>query len=334
MSKKKIVVVGGGTGTFTVLRGLKKYSEEIDITAIMTMADDGGSNKVLRDEFGLLPTSGIRQAIVALSSDEGLMRELFIYRYYQGKGISGMTFGNLFIAALADIMGSQEKAISETSELMDVRGQILPVSYDDIHLLAVYEGGVEVLGEHLIDEYNEEVGKKKIVDFRTVPESKIDDKARVALEEADLIVLGPGDLYTNTVANLVVDGVKQAIVKSKAKLVFVVNLMTKFGETYDYSASDFLEDLGKYLPADRLDYVLVNTDYSFDSSIIESYKKEHAEPVKDDLDTTHINAKVIKAKLLSHAKIASQKGDSIKRNIVRHDSENLASKIIDILKDE
>lgn len=334
MAKKKVAVVGGGTGTFTVLRGLKQYSKDIDITAIMTMADDGGSNKVLRDEFGLLPTSGIRQAVVALSSDEGLMRELFTYRYYQGKGISGMTFGNLFIAALADIMGSQEKAISETCELMDVVGQILPVSYDDIHLLAVYEGGVEVLGEHLIDEYNEEVGKKRIVDFRTVPEAKIDDKARVALEDADLIVLGPGDLYTNTVANLVVGGVSQAIVKSKARLVFVVNLMTKFGETYDYSASDFLEDLGKYLPGERLDYVLVNSDYSFEASIIKSYNKEHAEPVKDDLDMTHRNAKVIRAKLLSHSKIARQKGDSIKRNIVRHDSENLASIIVEILRDE
>ncbi|MCQ3945023.1 MAG: hypothetical protein DPW11_04600, partial [bacterium] len=144
---KRIVVIGGGTGTYTVLRGLKKY-HDIDISAVVTMSDDGGSNKVLRDEFGLLPTSGVRQCMVALSENEGLLRKLFSYRYYQGVGISGMTFGNLFMAAVSDITGSQREAIKQTAQLLDVRGKILPVSYETVSLLATYADGTEVLGEH------------------------------------------------------------------------------------------------------------------------------------------------------------------------------------------
>ena len=190
---KKIVVIGGGTGTYTVLKGLREYPD-LEISAIVTMADDGGSNKVLRDEFGLLPTSGVRQCMVALSRSEGLLRQLFTYRYYQGVGISGMTFGNLFMAAVADITGSQKKAIQETAALLDVRGKILPVSYENVSLLATYTDGAEVLGEHLIDESNERVGKLRIQTLRTIPQIALDPAAREAILAADLIVLGPGDL--------------------------------------------------------------------------------------------------------------------------------------------
>ena len=326
--KKKVVVMGGGTGTFTVLRGLKQYSDELELTAIMTMADDGGSNKVLRDEFSLLPTSGIRQAIVALSEDEGLMRELFTYRYYQGTGISGMTFGNLFMAALADILKSQAKSIEETCRLMKVKGRILPISYDDVRLLAEYEGGDEVLGEHLIDESNEKVGKKRIVRFRTIPKARIDEKARRAIEEAEMIILGPGDLYTNTIANLVVEGTKEALMKSKAKLVLVMNLMTKLGETYNYRASDFLVDLGKYLPLKRFDYVVMNNNFKFPKKILNLYKKEQAKPVEDDLGESYQGIKVVREDLLLDQEVRQQKGDKIKRSMVRHDPDKLARTLV------
>lgn len=324
MKKRSIVVVGGGTGTFTVLRGLKEYLDRFRVSAVVTMADDGGSNKILRDEFGLLPTSGIRQAIVALSSEEGLLRDLFTYRYYQGTGISGMTFGNLFMAALSDILGSQRKAIAETCELLGVQGRILPVSFADVRLLAKYEDGTEVLGEHLIDEPGDSIGDSRIVQFRTVPSCRIDADARRALIEANLIVLGPGDLYTNTVANLVVGGVVNAILKSKARVVFVMNLMTKYGETYSYAASDFLRDLGRYLPLSRIDSVIVNSDTSFDPKLLASYAKERSFPVRDDLGSSYEAVRVLRKKVLSHRAIVPQKGDVIKRSIIRHDSRALA----------
>lgn len=326
--QKKIVVIGGGTGTFTVLKGLKEY-KDLDISAIVTMADDGGSNKVLRDEFGLLPTSGVRQCMVALSENEGMLRRLFSYRYYQGTGIAGMTFGNLFMAAVSDILGSQRESIKETEKLLGVRGQILPVSYDKISLLATYADGTEVLGEHLIDESNEVIGKQRIVDFRTVPKTKIDSEAKKAIEEADLIVIGPGDLYTNTVANLVVAGVNKAIMKSKARLVFVMNLMTKMGESYKYKASTYLEDLAKYLPSDRLDVVILNTDFEIGQEMLKKYLEEGSEIVEDDLGETRYQ--VVRAELRSRAKVELQKGDKVVRSMVRHDPKKLAKVLVELI---
>lgn len=332
---KRIVVIGGGTGTYTVLRGLKKY-QDIDISAVVTMADDGGSNKILRDEFGLLPTSGVRQCMVALSENEGLLRKLFSYRYYQGVGISGMTFGNLFMAAVSDITGSQREAIKQTAQLLDVRGKILPVSYETVSLLATYADGTEVLGEHGIDVGRGTTGRERIVSFRTIPQVTIDSEAERAIREADLIVLGPGDLYTNTVANLVIKGVTEAINKSYAKLAFVMNVMTKRGESYGYRASDYLSDLGRYLPLSRLTHVVINTDRTIEASIERAYKKEEAEWVLDDLEglkSVEGKAKfiVIREKLLAKGKIKKEKGDQLTRSMVRHDSDKLAKVLTDLL---
>jgi uncharacterized cofD-like protein len=326
--QKKVVVIGGGTGTYTVLRGLKTY-KHLDISAIVTMADDGGSNKVLRDEFGLLPTSGVRQCLVALSENEGLLRQLFSYRYYQGVGIAGMTFGNLFMAAVSDILGDQRKAIKETAELLSVVGHILPVSYDKVSLLATYADGTEVLGEHLIDRADSHVGKQRVKELRTVPVTKIDSEAKKAILEAHLLVLGPGDLYTNTIANLVVPGVVEAIMQSKARVVFVMNLMTKMGESYGYRASMFLEDVGKYLPLSRLNYVVLNTDLPSNKKLLSFYKQEQAVVVEDDL--TDGGYRVLREKLLSHAKVVLEPGDAMVRSTVRHDSKKLAKVLTSLL---
>lgn len=326
---KKIVVMGGGTGSYVVLRGLKQQvGKGGEIVAVMAMADDGGSNKVLRDEFGLLPTSGIRQAIVALSEDESLLRELFTYRYWQGTGISGMTFGNLFMAALADILQSQERAIEETCRLLKVRGGIVPVTWDSTHLLAEYEGGLEILGEHMIDEAGKRVGSRRIVSLRTVPKAKVSKAAKEALATADLIVMGPGDLYTNTIANLVVAGVREAIESSRAKVVLVMNLMTKLGETAGYKASDFLNDLGKYLDLRRVDSVVINTDWEIDSQVLEAYKKEGAEIVEDDLGEEYRGVKVVRAAVRSRRVFREQKGDKVRRSMVRHDADKLARVLV------
>lgn len=338
MPKKNpnITIIGGGTGTYTVLTALK--NENVNLTALMTMVDDGGSNKVLRDEFGLLPTSGIRQAMVALTTqEEGILRKLFTYRYHQGKSVAGMTFGNLFMAAMADIFGDQKKAIQETAKLLQVKGNIVPISYDDVRLIAKYEDGNEVIGEHEIDEPKHD-GKLKIKKLYTIPKAKISPEARKAILESDFIILGPGDFYTNTVANLVIKGVPEAIKKSKAKLIFITNLMTKYGEAYDYKVSDYLLDLDKYLPLENLDLVLINSDTKFPSRALKKYQQEHSKPVEDDLDEPAVDLKlsqdlqIIRAPLLSREIQKSQLGDNLNRSILRHSPELLKKQIRTLIK--
>lgn len=324
--KPSVVVIGGGTGTYTLLSGLKNYP--VEITALLTMVDDGGSNRVLRDEFGLLPTSGVRQAIVALSQRQSLLRQLFAYRFHQGQGISGMTFGNLFLAAVSDIVGSQKAAIQATCELLSVKGSILPISWDSVRLVAEYEDGSRVVGEHLIDEPQHN-GELRITNLLTDPVATISDEAREAILHADMLVLGPGDFYTNTIANLVVGGVKEAIMSSKAKLVFVTNLMTKYGEAYNYKASDYIQDLGRYLPLSRLNYVLVNSDYDFPAEAVALYSQEKSIPVADDLGET-TTYEVRREPLLNHAMIKPEAGDTLKRSVIRHDSERLAGVLVSL----
>ncbi len=330
---KKVVVIGGGTGTFVVLSGLRDYP--VDITAVMSVMDNGGSNRVLRDEFGLLPTSGIRQAIVALSeiqNDGLLLRKLFDYRYHQGTGISGMTFGNLFMAALSDIYTSQTKAIEATCKLLKVKGTILPVTLDDSHLVARFDDGIQVLGEHLIDESTSHDGKRKIVELQVVPEANLYPPVKKAIEEADLIVFGPGDLYTNTIADLVVKGMVEAITRSKAKLVFIMNLMTKYGESYNYQASDFISVIEKYLGPNNLDFVLLNNNNDFSPEAIKKYQEENSWPVKDDLTKTNYAFKIIRDDFLSSQIPKTQKGDRLQRSLLRHDPQKLAKALISLLK--
>lgn len=329
MKKKKILVIGGGTGTYTVLSGLKKYPVELSV--IVTMMDSGGSNRVIRDEFGLLPTSDIRQCMVALASNHSseMLRQLFTYRYNQGTGISGMTFGNLFMAALTDIYGSQEEAIRKTCEILDVKGNILPVTFDNVHLVARYDNGEQVLGEHFIDEPGEGNGKRKIIELELIPKAKANRRAIKAIKEADLIVFGPGDLYASVICNLIVDGVAGAIRKSKAQKVYILNLMTKYGQTDGYRASEHLRDLNKYLGEKTIDAVLVNTNWKFPKGIMARYKQEKAYPIKDDL--TAKDAKVVRGNFVSGKIYNQAKSDKLKRSLIRHDPEKVAKKLVSLL---
>lgn len=325
---KKVVVIGGGTGTFTVLSALA--NKDYSLSALLTMVDDGGSNRVLRDEFGLLPTSGIRLAMVALSSEPSLMRELFTYRFSKGTGISGMTFGNLFLAAVTDIVGSQEKAIEATNKLLSVKGEIVPMSYGDVKLVAEFENGLKVTGEHEIDEPKHD-GKLRIKTLTTEPKAQINPQAEKEILGADVIILGPGDFYTNTIANLIIDGVVPAIVKSKAKVIFVTNLMTKYGEAYDYKASDYITDLGKYMPVDRVNVVLINNDMEYPKSALEKYEEEQSIPVHDDLGENLGKTKIVRAPLVLKKELKPQEGDVLKRSIIRHSRKKLGEELQKII---
>jgi len=323
-----IVCIGGGTGTFVALKGLKNYP--CQLTAIVAMSDSGGSNKRIRDEFGLLPTSDIRQCLVALSDENGgagLLRKLFMYRFEKGQGISGMTFGNLFMAALADILGSQAEAIKQTGKVLKIHGTVVPVSYTDTNLVAEYEDGHVVAGEHFIDEPPHD-GKLKIKNISLKPAAVANPDAITAILKADLIVLGPGDLYTSLIPNLLVGGIADAIVKSKAQKVYVLNLMTKYGQTYNFTASDHMNTLTRYL-GKCLDCVVVNTAL-LSKKAIATYAKYQEHPVVDDLPK---KAKfgIIHADVASNQIVHQNSSDTLVRSLIRHDSEKLGSILFHVL---
>ncbi|MFA5355558.1 MAG: gluconeogenesis factor YvcK family protein [Candidatus Paceibacterota bacterium] len=330
MSKKakKIVCLGGGTGTSTALSGLKKYP--ISLSVIVSMFDSGGANKVVRDEFGLLPVSDLRQCFVALAEEgNGLntLRDLFMYRFHNGNGIKGMTFGNLFMVALSDILGSQRAAIETTGKVLKIKGRVVPVSMTKADLVAVYENGMKIVGESLIDE-PEHNGKIRIKRVYLEPEAKAYKAAVREIMNADLVVIGPGDLYTSLIANILVEGIPDAIRKTKAKVVYIMNLMTKYGQTYDFRASDHIEVLEKYLGR-NIDFVLVNSK-PLPRSSINKYKKKNEKPVLDDLENDYY--KVIRRDLLSEKETKKVPGDVLKRSLIRHDSNKLAQEIIKICK--
>src|SRR4030042_6907818 len=303
---KKIVVIGGGTGSFTVLSGLKKYPA--DISAVVSMTDSGGCNRVIRDELGLLPTSDIRQCFVALAEEgkEQALRKLFIYRFSRGNGLKGMTFGNLFLAALSDIFGSQMEAIKKTSQVLKIKGRILPVTLTNSNLVAVYENGKKVIGEHLIDEPKHN-GKLKIKKVFLKPKAKMYQEVKKAILKADLVVIGPGDLYTSLIAGLLTEGIANVLRKTKAKVTYIMNLMTKYGQTYGFTTKDHIQVLEKYLGKNCLDYVLVNTKPISKRSALEKYKKMKEFPVVDDLKDSYF--KVIRGDFLSEKETKRVPGD-------------------------
>jgi len=323
--QKNIIVIGGGTGTFTVLRGLKQYSHKL--TAVVSMMDSGGSNRVLRDEFGILPTSDIRQCIVALADENKneILRDLFTYRYNHGIGITGMTFGNLFMAALTDIYGSQKKAIQKTCELLSVGGKVLPVTFDNSHLIAKYTNGKQVLGEHFIDEPGNFEGE--IVDLSLIPSASANPEVLQSILKADLLILGPGDLFTSTIANLVVDGIEDAISKSNAKIIYIMNLMTKFGQTDNYSVCDHIQTLEKYLGGKRVDICLIQKEFSFEPELAKRYEEERATVVKDDSDRSLKAMTIIKGDFISENVYEKRASDALVRSLIRHDSDKLGAAI-------
>ncbi len=309
--------------------GLKKYP--VNLSVIVTMMDSGGSNRVIRDELGLLPTSDLRQCIVALSEEKprDILRKLFTYRYSAGVGISGMTFGNLFMAALTDIYGSQEEAIEKTCEFLDVKGEIIPVTFDKTNLVAVYDNGKQILGEHAIDEPDKDLSIHRIVNLSVFPDADANKNAIRAIKNADLIILGPGDLHTSILPNILIKGIKEAIKTSRAKVIYVMNLMTHFGQTNDYKASDYINEMQKYLGKDAIDYVLLNNG-SIPEKALKWYRKTNSIPVKDDLDGVK-GIKVVRNNFVNSEIYKKHIADKLTRSLTRHNPDMLAKAIVSLL---
>ncbi len=328
--KKKIVVIGGGTGSFVALQGLKRYP--VELTAVVSMSDSGGSNKRIRDEFGLLPTSDIRSCLVALADEEGeseLLRKLFMYRFEKGKGITGMTFGNLFMAALTDILGSQKEAIAQTGKILRINGNVIPVTYTNSHLFAEYENGMVLNEEHFIDEPKHD-GTLKINKVYLEPNAVANRDALAAIEQADYILVGPGDLFTSILPNILVDGISEAVKNSKAKKIYILNLMTKYGQTLNFSAQDHLDVLESYLMNGKIDFAVINSSV-FPAEVLKLYEDMKEFPVEDDLVETN-QLQVVRANILSSEKSKKSNSDTMKRSLIRHNPEKLAAEIMKIVE--
>lgn len=317
---KKIVVIGGGTGTVAVLSGLKQFTD-YHLSVIVSMTDDGGSNAVVRDEFGLLPLSDVRKSIIALAeNDSQLLRELFTYRFSKGDGLSGHTLGNLMMMAAADISGSEEAAIKRLSVLFNVKGQVIPVTLEQTRLVAEYASGARVEGEHLIDEPETDPGRITRLSL-SVPVAA-NPAAIKAIGEADIVIIGPGDLYTSTLANIIVPGIAEAIQQSAAQVIFINNLMTKRGQTQGMGAADFVSEITHYVG--RAPAVVLSHNKSFAANILEKYAARNEHPVADDLLA---DASVQRFDLASDTETQRDAGDTLVRSLIRHDVNKLAASL-------
>lgn len=309
----KIVVIGGGTGLSVLLRGLKEYTS--NITAVVTVADDGGSSGKLRGELGILPPGDIRNCLVALADREKSMEELLQYRFGVGTGLAGHSLGNLLIAALAEISGGFEKAIREISKVMAIRGQVLPSTLKSVVLCAQLEDGTTVKGESAVSRSNKKITKVYLEPADCFP---LND-AISAIEEADAIVLGPGSLYTSIIPNLLVKGIPEAIKKSKALKIYACNIMTQPGETDHYTASQHLKIILDYVGVNVIDYAIVNVEV-IPKRLIKKYREEGSNPVQPDLkEVQKLGVKVAQAKMVYQS------------NVVRHDSQKLSKAVISLV---
>ncbi len=324
---KNIVTVGGGTGSFTILSGLKKIPD-VTITAIVSMADDGGSTGVLRDELGVLPPGDVRQCLIALSEHSDTVRKLMGYRFEEG-GLSGYSFGNIFLAALEKVTGNFAKGVEVASDILKVRGTVVPVTDDKARLCITLEDGTVLKGEDVINHTDmQALGVAKIHYDKSVGLNTV---AREAIENADVVILGPGNYYCSVLPNLAVSGMLEVLKNTKAKIVFPVNLTNKKGHTLYWTAQGYVEDIEKYLGR-SLDIVLVNT-LPPSQNQIDTYELQEGDGVVvvDDLPT---NKKIFRLPLLSQGLISFQKTDALasSRSFIRHDSDLFAKVIESLLR--
>ncbi|BAZ44062.1 hypothetical protein NIES4102_10660 [Chondrocystis sp. NIES-4102] len=308
----KIVALGGGTGLSNLLRGLKHYSG--NITAIVTVADDGGSSGRLREELGVLPPGDIRNCITALAKEEGLLTELFQYRFRAGDGLKGHSFGNLFLTAMSEITGNLEKAIAASSKVLAVQGQVLPATLNDVHLWAELEQGQRIVGESNIAQ-----AQGKIQNIGCIPANPEALPATIeAIKSADYIILGPGSLYTSIIPNLLVPEIREAIANAKVPRVYVCNIMTQPGETDDYTVADHIKAIDQVCGQKLFDAVIVNqTNPSRES--LNKYSQEGSSPVILDRDQIALTERqLILAPFLD---------EDPQTHTIRHHSQRLAAQL-------
>ena len=310
---KKVVVIGGGTGTSMVLSSLKAL-KGIDLSAIVSVADSGGSTGRLRDEFGFQPVGDLRQALSAFAEKDWI-KNLLLYRFEKGHGLEGHNLGNLVLTALQDMTGSTAKAIEVASKIFRLQGHIYPITTKQVSLVIEYSDGTVEIGEHILDDVNKHAGDR-IIGIKTSPRAEIYNQAKSAIENAGVIIMGPGDLYGSIMPNLVIGGAPEIIRRSKAKLVFIMNLMTRYTQTHNMSAINHLEIVEKQLGR-KVDAVIMNNG-KIPLKILKAYKEQHEYPVSDDLKKAD-NRRIIRANLIRSTLVKQNLSDAVHRSYLRHD---------------
>ncbi len=316
-TQPKIVVIGGGTGLPVLLRGLKQYP--VDITAIVTVADDGGSSGRIREDLEIPPPGDIRNVLAALSDVEPLVEKMFQHRFVQSNELSGHSLGNLILAAMTNITGDFVHAIQEMSKVLNVRGKVLPATNQAIVLHAEMEDGSIVSGESRIPEAGKKIKKVFLSPADVQPLSE----TTTAIREADLIVVGPGSLYTSILPNLLVPRLGMEVCNAKARKVYVCNLMTQAGETLHYSASDHVKAIYEHLQCACLDTILVNNE-EVPRQMKLRYKEESAQPVHFDVaNLLELGLDVVQEQIMTFEK-----------EYIRHDTKKVAEILYDLLIEE
>jgi len=318
--KINITTIGWGTGTYNVLTWLKNH-DNMNLAAIVSMSDSWGSTGVLRDEFWILPPWDIRRAVLALSKESLVLRKLFEYRFDKKSSVSGHTVGNLLLTAMADVTGSFEDGLKEVCKMFRVQGKVVPVTLQKSDLGVILQDGTRIVGETNIDCPIHD-GNIVIEQAFLEPNVQINPRAKNVLENSDIIIIGPWDLYTSIIPNLLVQWVSEAIQKSSAKVVYFCNIMTKYGETTNFEVIDFVEAIEKYLGVWVIDYVVVNNGHISDE-MVEKYKhEENKKPVKikENDEAGKRDFKVIERDMLNE------------KDFVRHDSRKIASVVEDMIE--
>ncbi|WP_147804341.1 gluconeogenesis factor YvcK family protein [Alkalicoccus halolimnae] len=314
MKQANVCVIGGGTGLSVLLRGLKTYP--VDISAIVTVADDGGSSGRLREELNIPPPGDVRNVLVALSEVEPLVEELFQHRFENGSGLTGHSLGNLLLAGMSSITGDFAQGVQEISRVLNVKGKVIPASNEHITLVAEYMDGTTMRGESKIPGVGKPIRRISLDPEYPRPMAE----AIYAIEQADLIVLGPGSLYTSIIPNLLVPGMKEALLRSDVTKVYICNVMTQPGETDNYSVSEHIQAIDEHVGAKVVDAVLLNMQ-SIPEEFAEKYRKEGASPVEADLEKLReMKLKIIADELLT-----------ITQDALRHDAMKVSQRLVSLL---
>lgn len=322
---KRITVLGGGTGTFVALAGLKRYS--LDLAAIVTMMDSGGSTGKLRDQLGVLPPGDLRQCLVALSEASDLWRKLFLYRFEKGD-LKGHNFGNIFLSALEKVSDNYNEVIENASLVLKTRGKVIPVTFESTHMCVEYENGKIIKGEgNISDNVKEE---HKIIKAFLEPKVSLNADARARIRESNYILIGPGGLYTSIIPILLTGSLKSELKKAKGKIIYVMNLMTKAGQTTKYTAYDHLADLTKYLGR-QPDSIIVNNS-KVQPDIIKWYEAHGEHPVLNDLNKNNYKGTIFLENIIEDEHYSPVRGDLLQRSILRHNSFRLAAALMKVIE--
>ena len=327
MRTKRIVTIGGGTGSFTLLQGLKRHP--FRLSAIVSMADDGGSTGVLRDELGVLPPGDVRQCLVALSQSSEKMRELMNYRFENG-GLKGHSFGNLFLSALEKIEGSFSEGVRRAMEILNVQGEVIPVTDQDAHLEMLLSDGTTLRGENEIN-HAETLRSVGIEKFSFAKSVRANALAVKRIGEADAIVIGPGNFYCSLLPNMLIQECAEAIRTSSARVIFVANLTNKRGHTSGWDVDDFVRELERYIGHGRIDFVIWNVKKP-EKKLVRRYEEREGKDMLVEFSPEKYpkrTFRVLRAGIVSDRLPSAQKGDAIAatRAFIRHDSDRLSQAI-------